>query len=54
MMITRFQSSPCPSLTTIAQDYEAIANRAVRELFGLLENEERVSERVQKPHLQAD
>lgn len=34
-----FSKFTCPSLTTIAQDYEAIANRAVSELFGVLENE---------------
>lgn len=42
-----FSRFTCPPLTTIAQDYEAIANRAVRELFGMLENEENLSERTE-------
>jgi len=42
-----FSKFTCPPLTTIAQDYEAIANRAVRELFGLLENDERLSDRTE-------
>ena len=32
-----FSRFTCPPLTTIAQDYEAIANRAVRTLFSMLE-----------------
>ena len=40
-----FSRFTCPPLTTIAQDYEAIANRAVRTLFGMLENEDRLSRR---------
>ena len=32
-----FSRFTCPPLTTIAQDYEAIANRAVNDLFGMLE-----------------
>ena len=39
-----FSRFTCPPLTTIAQDYEAIANRAVRELFGMLEHDERRSD----------
>jgi DNA-binding LacI/PurR family transcriptional regulator len=35
-----FSKFTCPPLTTIAQDYEAIANRAVNELFALLEGGE--------------
>lgn len=42
-----FSRFTCPPLTTIAQDYEAIANRAVRELFGMLENKDRDSERTE-------
>ena len=42
-----FSRFTCPPLTTIAQDYEAIANRAVSELFGLLESEERLSDRTE-------
>ena len=42
-----FSKFTCPPLTTIAQDYEAIANRAVRELFGMLENDERLSDRTE-------
>lgn len=42
-----FSKFTCPPLTTIAQDYEAIANRAVRELFGILEHEERLSDRTE-------
>ena len=40
-----FSRYTCPSLTTIAQDYEAIANRAVGTLFGILENEEKLTAR---------
>lgn len=40
-----FSRFTCPPLTTIAQDYEAIANRAVSDLFGMLENGERLSHR---------
>lgn len=40
-----FSRFTCPPLTTIAQDYQAIANRAVRDLFGMLEDEERLSDR---------
>ncbi|SEW23929.1 DNA-binding transcriptional regulator, LacI/PurR family [Aliiroseovarius sediminilitoris] len=42
-----FSRFTCPPLTTIAQDYEAIANRAVDELFGMLEKEERLSDRTE-------
>ena len=42
-----FSRFTCPPLTTIAQDYEAIANRAVRELFGMLEHDERRSDRTE-------
>ncbi|WP_299923454.1 LacI family DNA-binding transcriptional regulator [uncultured Pelagimonas sp.] len=42
-----FSRFTCPPLTTIAQDYEAIANRAVSELFGMLENNERLSNRTE-------
>ncbi|WP_370400071.1 LacI family DNA-binding transcriptional regulator [Sulfitobacter sp. JB4-11] len=42
-----FSKFTCPPLTTIAQDYEAIANRAVSELFGMLEHEERLSDRTE-------
>ena len=42
-----FSKFTCPPLTTIAQDYEAIANRAVSELFSILENDERVSDRTE-------
>jgi DNA-binding LacI/PurR family transcriptional regulator len=34
-----FSRFTCPPLTTIAQDYEAIANRAVSTLFKILEND---------------
>lgn len=40
-----FSRFTCPPLTTIAQDYEAIANRAVRTLFGMMENQKRLSAR---------
>ncbi|MFK7836792.1 MAG: LacI family DNA-binding transcriptional regulator [Sulfitobacter sp.] len=42
-----FSRFTCPPLTTIAQDYEAIANRAVRELFGMLEHQDRQSARTE-------
>lgn len=42
-----FSRFTCPSLTTIAQDYEAIANRAVSELFSLLETGERSCDRTE-------
>ena len=42
-----FARFTCPPLTTIAQDYEAIANRTVSELFGMLEHEERLSDRTE-------
>jgi DNA-binding LacI/PurR family transcriptional regulator len=42
-----FSKFTCPPLTTIAQDYEAIATRAVGELFGMLENERRLTERTE-------
>lgn len=42
-----FSRFTCPPLTTIAQDYEAIANRAVSELFRMLEHEERLSDRTE-------
>ncbi len=34
-----FARFTCPPLTTIAQDYEAIANRAVSDLFAMLETD---------------
>ncbi len=40
-----FSRFTCPPLTTIAQDYESIANRAVRELFEMLGDEDRRSGR---------
>ncbi|NOD97637.1 substrate-binding domain-containing protein [Ruegeria sp. HKCCD6228] len=40
-----FSKFTCPPLTTIAQDYEAIANRAVHTLFGVLETEENLRDR---------
>ncbi|WP_299902190.1 LacI family DNA-binding transcriptional regulator [uncultured Ruegeria sp.] len=40
-----FSRFTCPPLTTIAQDYEAIANRAVLTLFGMLEKDESLPER---------
>lgn len=40
-----FSRFTCPPLTTIAQDYEAIANRAVSALFGLLEHDELPTDR---------
>ncbi|ABG31120.1 LacI family transcriptional regulator [Roseobacter denitrificans] len=42
-----FSQFTCPPLTTIAQDYETIANRAVSELFGMLENNDRLSDRTE-------
>ena len=42
-----FSRFTCPPLTTIAQDYQAIANLAVSELFGMLENDQRLSERTE-------
>ena len=42
-----FSRFTCPALTTIAQDYEAIANRAVRELFRMLVNETRLADRTE-------
>jgi DNA-binding LacI/PurR family transcriptional regulator len=42
-----FSKFTCPPLTTIAQDYEAIANRAVRELFSTLEAENRTKDRLE-------
>jgi DNA-binding LacI/PurR family transcriptional regulator len=42
-----FSRYTCPPLTTIAQDYEAIANRAVADLFGMLEKQERLSARTE-------
>lgn len=42
-----FSKFTCPPLTTIAQDYEAIAVRAVGELFGMFEKEERLSDRTE-------
>ncbi len=38
-----FARYTCPSLTTIAQDYAAIANRAVNTLFGILDTDQRPS-----------
>lgn len=40
-----FSRFTCPPLTTIAQDYEAIANRAVSDLFGMLESGEEPADR---------
>lgn len=42
-----FSRYTCPPLTTIAQDYEAIAQRAVRALFDILEHEDRLTERTE-------
>ncbi len=42
-----FSRFTCPPLTTIAQDYEAIANHAVRSVFEVLENEKQPSERTE-------
>ncbi|CUH48688.1 LacI family DNA-binding transcriptional regulator [Ruegeria atlantica] len=42
-----FSKFTCPPLTTIAQDYEAIANRAFNDLFEMLEQGERLSERTE-------
>jgi len=42
-----FSRFTCPALTTIAQDYEAIANRAVRTLFEMLQVDERLPTRVE-------
>ena len=43
-----FSRFTCPPLTTIAQDYKAIANRAASALFGLLDSDERALEREEK------
>jgi DNA-binding LacI/PurR family transcriptional regulator len=40
-----FSRYTCPSLTTIAQDYAAIANRAASTLFKILDSEKRLPER---------
>ncbi len=40
-----FSRYTCPPLTTIAQDYAAIANRAASTLFRILDTETRLSER---------
>ncbi|MDU8928630.1 LacI family DNA-binding transcriptional regulator [Alisedimentitalea sp. MJ-SS2] len=40
-----FSRFTCPSLTTIAQDYAAIANRAVSTLFRILDADERLKQR---------
>ena len=40
-----FSKFTCPSLTTIAQDYAAIANRAAGTLFRILEDDKRLAER---------
>lgn len=42
-----FAQFTCPPLTTIAQNYKAIANRAVGELFAMLEDNSSASERVE-------
>jgi len=42
-----FSRFTCPSLTTIAQDYEAIAQHAVSTLFGLLETDDRPDARTE-------
>lgn len=40
-----FSRYTCPSLTTIAQDYAAIANRAAHTLFRILDGDERPTKR---------
>lgn len=40
-----FSRYTCPSLTTIAQDYAAIANRASSTLFKMLDTDERLTDR---------
>ncbi|TKA85042.1 LacI family DNA-binding transcriptional regulator, partial [Sulfitobacter sp. 15WGC] len=40
-----FSRYTCPPLTTIAQDYGAIANRAASTLFRIIESETRLTER---------
>ncbi len=40
-----FSRFTCPSLTTIAQDYESIADRSVEALFGLIESGKRADVR---------
>ncbi|MFG6540088.1 LacI family DNA-binding transcriptional regulator, partial [Sulfitobacter sp. M22298] len=40
-----FSRYTCPPLTTIAQDYGAIANRAASTLFRIIESETRLAER---------
>lgn len=40
-----FSRFTCPPLTTIAQDYEAIANHAVSELFGMMESDQGIPSR---------
>lgn len=42
-----FSRFTCPSLTTIAQDYSAIANRAASTLFRILDTDERPAERAE-------
>ena len=42
-----FSRFTCPPLTTIAQNYEAIAKRAVDALFGMMDDEKRMSERTE-------
>ncbi|MGJ8547550.1 MAG: LacI family DNA-binding transcriptional regulator [Sulfitobacter sp.] len=43
-----FSRFTCPSLTTIAQDYEAIAARAVATLFRMLEDQKKPDTREEK------
>jgi DNA-binding LacI/PurR family transcriptional regulator len=40
-----FSRFTCPSLTTIAQDYESMADKSVEALFGLIESGKRAKER---------
>lgn len=42
-----FAKFTCPPLTTIAQDYEAIANRAVSQLFAILQDEGPAADRTE-------
>ncbi len=42
-----FSRFTCPSLTTVAQDYEAISNRSVETLFAVAERQDRGGARVE-------
>ena len=42
-----FARFTCPPLTTIAQDYAAIASRAVETLFGIIESDQRPAARTE-------